>query len=185
MEKSANGCMPKRWTLEDGVYAVLDVNGNVIFKVRSKAFSVKYFILDAAGNPLVTLKQKSGESTNDEDFLFTVKTTSIMQFHAKLAVFLANNTSKEKVSDFMIKGSWSDKSCAIYAGDSSTIIAQMHNKIIDQKLVIGKENLTVTICPNIDYAFIAALMVIFGEITATNDALLIAAVIGTGAAVAS
>ncbi|PHU29615.1 hypothetical protein BC332_01708 [Capsicum chinense] len=173
MEKSANECMAN----------------NTNIAVIGPQYCAPYPIDLAIAKKVLTEHSRwnvfRGESTNDEDFLFTVKTTSIMQFHAKLAVFLANNTSKEKVSDFMIKGSWSDKPCAIYAGDSSTIIAQMHNKIIDQKLVIGKENLTVTICPNIDYAFIAALMVIFGEITATNDALLIAAVIRTGAAVAS
>lgn len=41
---------------------------------------------------------------------------------------------------------------------------QMHKKHTVQSILIGKDNFTVTVYPNIDYAFIVALIVILDEI---------------------
>ena len=41
---------------------------------------------------------------------------------------------------------------------------QMHKKQTVQSIVMGKDNFSVTIYPNIDYAFIVALIVILDEI---------------------
>lgn len=41
---------------------------------------------------------------------------------------------------------------------------QMHKKQTVQSFVMGKDNFSVTIYPNIDYAFIVALIVILDEI---------------------
>jgi hypothetical protein len=65
-----------------------------------------------------------GESVKESDLIFTVKRSSILQLKAKLHVFLANNT-KEDVCDFKVEGSWLERSCVIYAGESSSIIAQV------------------------------------------------------------
>jgi hypothetical protein len=65
-----------------------------------------------------------GDSSHDKDFLFSVKKSSLLQVKTKLDVFLASNT-KEDVCDFKIEGSWFERSCTIYAGDSSTIVAQV------------------------------------------------------------
>lgn len=177
-------------TLRYGEFVVSDMNGNFVFKVRGASFGWhdKRVILDAADNPMITLKQKiwsehwrwnvfRGENTDDKDFLFTVKTTSVFQWKTKLAVFLANNNSKEKNCDYLIKGSWSDRSCVIYAGDSSTIVAQMHKKITAKSLLIGKDNFMVTVYPNIDQAFIVSLIVILDAINAAGDAASIGATV--------
>ena len=65
-----------------------------------------------------------GESTDMKDLIFSVKRSSIFQLKTKLDVFLANN-SKEEVCDFKVKGSWFERSCVIYAGESLTILAQV------------------------------------------------------------
>lgn len=44
-------------------------------------------------------------------------------------MFLAANT-KEEVPDFKIKGSWFERSCTIYLGDTSNIIAQVRLLIL-------------------------------------------------------
>lgn len=62
-----------------------------------------------------------GESTDSKDVIFRVKNTSPIPYKAKLDVFLA----KENVCDFKVKGSWSERSCVVYAGDSDTIVAQV------------------------------------------------------------
>ncbi|KAG5550713.1 hypothetical protein RHGRI_015613 [Rhododendron griersonianum] len=160
--------------LNSGV--VTDVNGNTIFKIKGKCFSLRdrRTLLDAAGNPILTLQRKiltahrrwrvyRGGSKDKKDLLFSVKKSSLFQCKRKLDVFLAANT-KEDFCDFKIKGSWSERSCTIYLGDTSTIIAQMHKKFIVQGLVLGKDNIAVTVFPNVDYAFIVALVVLLEEI---------------------
>ncbi|EOY04531.1 Uncharacterized protein TCM_019769 [Theobroma cacao] len=52
----------KIFTLAENNFDVTDVNGSLIFKVKGKLFSIRdrRILLDAVGNPLVSLKQKSG-----------------------------------------------------------------------------------------------------------------------------
>ncbi|XP_062167938.1 protein LURP-one-related 15-like [Alnus glutinosa] len=164
-------------TLTDGNFDVIDIQGNIVFKVRApftcfqRARSV---LLDAAGNHLVTLRPKltsshdrwkvfRGDSTNSGDLLFSAKRSSMFQCKTTLHVFLANNT-REDVCDFKVKATFSERSCVIYAGDSSTEVAQMHKKQSLKSVFLGKDHFMVTVNPNIDYAFIVALIVILYDI---------------------
>lgn len=67
-----------------------------------------------------------GASTDAKDLLFTVGTSSVLQLKTALNVFLAGNT-KQEVCDFKVKGSWTERSCVVYAGESNTIVAQVVN----------------------------------------------------------
>lgn len=166
----------KMMTVSDGNFAVTDVNGSVIFKVKGTLLSLRdhRVLLDAAGKPIVSLQSKMlsmhrrwqvfrGESSDPKDLLFSTKLSSIIQLKTGLDVFLAANT-KEEICDFKLKGSWFDRSCTVYAGNSNTIIAQMHKKHNVQSVVLGKDTFAVTVYPNVDYAFIVALIVILDEI---------------------
>ncbi|KAJ4977568.1 hypothetical protein NE237_008348 [Protea cynaroides] len=153
-------------------FAVTDVKGNIAFKVKGTLFGIhdRHILLDANGNPVLSMQQKimsahsrwqvfRGKSSESKDLLFSIKRSSMFQIKTKLDVFLAANR-KEEVCDFKIKGSWSDRSCTIYLGESSNVIAQMHKK----HKWFGKDSYMVTVYPNIDYAFILALIVILNEI---------------------
>ena len=50
----------KLLTVSEGNFAVTDVNGNIIFKIKGKLLSIRdrRVLLDAAGNPVLTLQQK-------------------------------------------------------------------------------------------------------------------------------
>lgn len=50
----------KLMTLSEGGFGVADVNGNIIFRVKGKIFSLhdRRVLLDAAGNPIITFQQK-------------------------------------------------------------------------------------------------------------------------------
>ncbi|XP_031267648.1 protein LURP-one-related 10-like [Pistacia vera] len=163
-------------TITDGNFVVQDINGNVLFKVKGTLLTVhdRRVLLDSTGNPIVTLRRKimtahdrwqvfRGESTELSDLIFTAKRSSMFQLKTKLDVFLANNT-KEDVCDFKIKGSWLERSCVIYAGESSTVVAQMHKKHTAESILLGKDKFMVTVYPNIDYAFIVSLIVILDAI---------------------
>ncbi|KAL5806785.1 hypothetical protein ACOSQ4_029518 [Xanthoceras sorbifolium] len=166
----------KVMTITDGNFVVQDINGNILFKVKGSLMTIhdRRVLLDAAGNPLLTLRQKiisahdrwqvfRGESSDQKDLIFTAKRSSMFQLKTKLDVFLANNT-KEDACDFKVKGSWLERSCVVYAGESDSIVAQMHKKHTVQSILIGKDKFTVTVYPNIDYAFIIALIVILDAI---------------------
>ncbi|XVF29658.1 hypothetical protein REPUB_Repub15cG0141100 [Reevesia pubescens] len=154
----------------NGNLVVTDINDNIVFKVKGPFLTIygRQVLIDATGNPIVTLKRKfmsahdrwqvfRGDSTDSSDLIFSAKRSSIFQLKTKFDVFLANNT-KEDVCDFKVKGSYSERSCVIYAGESSTIVAQMQKKH-NVKSVL-KDKFTLTVHPNMDYAFIVALIVI-------------------------
>lgn len=65
-----------------------------------------------------------GESTKANDHIFTLKRSSRNKIKPKLNVFLADNT-KQNVCDFQVRGSWHKRSCAIYAGETDNIVAQV------------------------------------------------------------
>ncbi|XVF37452.1 hypothetical protein REPUB_Repub20aG0013100 [Reevesia pubescens] len=173
----------KVFTITNGNFVVTDINGNIVFKVKGAFLTTRNrrVLLDAAGHPIVTLRKKvlmsahgrwkvfRGDSTNSSDLMFSAKRSSIFQLKTRLDVFLANN-KKEDVCDFKVKGSWFERSCVIYAGDSSTIVAQMHKKLTVKSILIGKDKFMVTVYPKIDYAFIVALIVILDGINSTDDA---------------
>ncbi|XP_027352221.1 protein LURP-one-related 10-like [Abrus precatorius] len=171
----------KVMTISDGNFVVTDINGNVVFKVKGSLLTLRdrRVLIDAAGNPIVTLRRKimtvhdrwqafRGESTDPKDLIFTLKRSSLIQFKTKLDVFLAHNTT-ESVCDFKVKGSWFEQSCTVYAGESNTVVAQMHKKHTVQSILIGKDHFMVTVYPNVDYAFIVALIVILDEINKDAD----------------
>ncbi|MCL7021518.1 hypothetical protein MKW94_005520 [Papaver nudicaule] len=166
----------KTLSITEGNFGVFDINGNNILKVKGTLLSIRdrRVLVDAAGVPLVSLQQKiftchrrwqvyRGDSSDSKNLLFSVKKSKLLQIKTKLHVFLASNTAEE-VCDFKIKGSYYERSCVICHGDSKNIIAQMHKKHTVRSIVLGKDTYSITVYPNVDYAFIVALCVVLNEI---------------------
>ncbi|CAN6203455.1 unnamed protein product [Urochloa humidicola] len=167
----------KAMSFSGGDFTVTDAGGAVVLRVEGVSFSVRSrrVLHDAAGRPILTMERKvfsmrdawkvfRGDSTNSRDLLFTVKRTSIFQLKTSMGVFLAGNTA-EQVCDFKIKGSYFERTCAFYLGNSSrTMIAQMKRKFTVSNVLLGKDTFNVTVFPNVDYVFIAALVVILDEV---------------------
>ncbi|KAI3927111.1 hypothetical protein MKX01_029879 [Papaver californicum] len=159
---------------------VFDINGNNIFKVKSKFFSNRLILANAARVPVVVVSLKPmrftlhnrwkvyrGNSSSSKNLLFTVKRSKFLQFKTRLDVFLSYNKA-EDVCDFKIKQNYSRKSCFIYQGNSNNhLIAEMHkNKTVQ---VHGKDRFSSTVYPNVDYAFVIALFVVLDEINAPSS----------------
>ncbi|KAG5248305.1 protein LURP-one-related [Salix suchowensis] len=170
----------KLWTLGENDFKVADINGTLIFQVKSKLLSLhdRRFLKDATGNTLVNLRQKvvslhrrweafRGESKEDKDLLFTAKKSKLFQFKTGLDIFLPN--SKGGGPDFKVKGGYGENSCSILLGNSNTMLAQMHRKHSLKSKVLETDNFGVTVYPNVDYAFIIALVVILDEINADRS----------------
>ncbi|THU68054.1 hypothetical protein C4D60_Mb05t31200 [Musa balbisiana] len=215
----------KALSLTGNDFTVTDVNGNVVLEMKGVFFSLRNrrVLLDAAGNPLLTLQQNvkpllflpsntgmrsqflcgcstsaidrferfgkqsggddnyitmmasqiltvhgrwrvfRGESTDSKDLLFSVKMSRLLQFFkTKLHVIMASNTN-EDACDFKIKGRYFRSSCTVHRGESNSILAQMSRKTTVKNLLLGKDTFSVTVYPNVDYAFVASLIVIFGK----------------------
>jgi len=75
-----------------------------------------------------------------------------------LKVYLGSNSH----ADFKVKGSYFQRSCKIYQG--TAIIAQMRRKYSVSQVLLGRDTFAITVNPGVDYAFIAALVVILDEI---------------------
>ncbi|KAI4338976.1 hypothetical protein MLD38_023972 [Melastoma candidum] len=171
------GIVKKVMTISDGNFVVMDANGNILFKVRGALLTFVHerrVMVDATGNPIVTLRSKfrtvhdrwqvfRGESTEQNNMLFSAKTSSILYLKTKLHVFLVGNVT-EDVCDFRVEGSWFDRSCVVYLGETSTVVAQMKKKHTVGSVLLGKDNYTVTVHPYVDYAFMVAIILILDEI---------------------
>ena len=171
----------KALSVTEGNFAVTDVNGNIVFKVKGSWLSIRdrRVLVDVNGNPLLSMQQKilsahrrwqvyRGESSDSKDLLFSVKKSSLIQFNTQLDVFLAANTH-ENVCDFKIKGSYFERSCVVYLGESNNIVAQMRKHHTVGSVMLGKDTFGVTVYPHVDYAFIVALIVILDEINRDRD----------------
>uniref|UniRef100_A0A0D9WWZ8 Protein LURP-one-related 15 n=1 Tax=Leersia perrieri TaxID=77586 RepID=A0A0D9WWZ8_9ORYZ len=167
----------KSLSLTDGDFTVTDSNGAVVLQVKGTLFSIRHrrVLLDAAGQPLLSMQEKvfsmhhrwevfRGDSSHASDMLFSVKKSSLIQLmKTDMDIFLAGNTA-EQVCDFKIKGSYFDRSCAFYLGDSTTLIAQMNRQYTASSVLLGRDIFGITVFPQVDYVFIAALVVILDDI---------------------
>ncbi|KAI3771065.1 hypothetical protein L6452_02218 [Arctium lappa] len=155
-------------------FTVMDVNGNMMFKIKDIRFSIhdRHILFDASDKPVLTFKKKlrsihgrwqafKGENTGHKDLLFSVKKSMAAKHETELDVFLVEN-KEEAVCDCKVKGDWETKSCTIYAQDGCTSLAEVHDK----------ENITdtfgITVYPEVDYVFIIALVAILTEMK-SND----------------
>uniref|UniRef100_A0A6N2KG36 Protein LURP-one-related 15 n=1 Tax=Salix viminalis TaxID=40686 RepID=A0A6N2KG36_SALVM len=171
----------KLWTLGENDFKVSDINGTVIFHVTKKLLSLndRRFLKDAAGNTLVNLKRKimslhqtwevyRGESDEEKDKLFTVEKSKLFQLKTELDVFLANHNEGE-LPDFKVRGEFGESACSVLLGDSNTVLAQMHKRHSLASAILNPNSLGMIVYPNVDYAFIVALVVILGRINADQN----------------
>ncbi|KAI3755360.1 hypothetical protein L1987_55157 [Smallanthus sonchifolius] len=157
-----------------GKLVITDINHKVLLKVKpcNTTFHFERALLHADGRLIVRLRDKiisqhnrwkvyRGDSRANKNMIFSTKQPNMIQFKTSLQVVLANKPNGEDVCDFKIKGSWSKRKCKIYMGDTdSTTIAQMHKKHKSKKVKLDKNKFMVTIYPNVDYAFVVALIAI-------------------------
>ncbi|XP_058728649.1 protein LURP-one-related 15-like [Vicia villosa] len=153
-------------------FTVTDINNNIIFTVKSPLVSIvtprqHRFLYDANGNPILHLRRSllaaddkwkayRGESEEPQDLIFTRERSSLMPLRTKLNVYLANNSTQD--CDFTVKANLSQLSWKVYLGNSDNFVAQIEKQ---RGSMFNREKFMVTVSPNMDYAFIVALVVTF------------------------
>ncbi|KAJ9547701.1 hypothetical protein OSB04_020244 [Centaurea solstitialis] len=156
-----------------GNLMITDINNKLLLKVKpcNTTFHNQRVLLDADDRPIGVLREKNmteharwnvfrGNTKANSELLFTTKTTHMIQQKTSVDVFLANKKGSKNDCDFKVKGSWSQRNCTICMGDSSTTIAQMQRVQPFENVKFGEDKFVVTIHPNVDYAFVVALIAI-------------------------
>ncbi|GKU92210.1 hypothetical protein SLE2022_072440 [Rubroshorea leprosula] len=153
-------------------YDVYDTTGNILLKVDGGVWNLqkKRVMRDPADFPVLTMREKAftwrhrwlihqGEGSDRKNLLCTVRLSQALQIKRQLDVFLAGNQTKD--CDFHVTGSLSSLSFKVYRG--KTIIAEVIHSFTWESFCKGKESFTVRLQPEVDYAFIVALIVIIQE----------------------
>ncbi|KAJ4790963.1 LURP-one-like protein [Rhynchospora pubera] len=171
----------KAFSFSGGDFIISDAKGTVLMKVQGHvlSFSPCRVLCDAAGTPIISMRIKPfslhqrwnvyrGDWKDQRDLIFTVKEICMLQLKTELDVFLARNTT-EQHCNFKVKGSSFEKSWTLYLGNSNTIIARTSRQSGIRSVLLGKDIFRATVYPNVDYAFVVAIIVILDEIIGKND----------------
>ncbi|OAY38340.1 hypothetical protein MANES_10G006900v8 [Manihot esculenta] len=100
-------------------------------------------------------KAHDGENSS----IFSVQQSHPFQIKKELHVFLAD--FKGKSPDFLVIGSYTSLSFKVFKGHR--LLAEIKHNFTLESFYKGKEKYNVTIYPEVDYAFIVALLVILDE----------------------
>ncbi|XP_020880896.1 protein LURP-one-related 14 isoform X4 [Arabidopsis lyrata subsp. lyrata] len=153
-------------------YEVFDPSGNLLLQIDGQAwgFNRKRVMRDPAGFTILSMRQKGlalknkwevhgGESKEREDLLFTVQQSQAVSLKTSVDVFLPenNNVKKSNTCDFHASGGYSNISFKVFKSDA--LIAGF----TWGSFCKGKYNFKVRVNPEVDYAFIIALLVMVDD----------------------
>ncbi|KAI9377809.1 hypothetical protein POPTR_019G126300v4 [Populus trichocarpa] len=134
----------------NGDLGFADSLGNIVFKVnfdKSSKSSFKRVLLDASGNPLITMFRDGkgswqgfkGGDNREKDLIFRVKRTVKKLTRTELEVFLVGEISRESTPDF-----------------KTSLMYKLH------QIYARRSKYRLTIFPgSVDHSLIASLIVIF------------------------
>ncbi|CAN1812219.1 Protein LURP-one-related 14 [Linum perenne] len=165
--------------LSNAQFEVFDPCGNLLLRVEGGVWNLrmKRVFRDPSGFPLLTLYGKvlisfffflfffyQGMITND-NLLFTVKQSHPLQIKKDLNVYLSSDHNQKTglvdAPDFNVTGSYTSLSFKVYKGHR--ILAEVKHNFTLESFYKGKERFTIKVYPEVDYAFIIALLVIIDE----------------------
>ncbi|KAB2064077.1 hypothetical protein F383_19381 [Gossypium arboreum] len=163
----------KLQSFSKSLYEAFDATGNFLLQVDGGVwkFQKKRVMKDPAGLPVATLREKQalswkhqwmihqGESSERNHFLCTVQKSNALRIKNNLDVFLGNRY-KDHGRDFHVTGSFSSLSFKVIR--ANTVIAEVRHNFTWGSCK-GKESFKVKVYPEVDYAFIVALLVIMNE----------------------
>ncbi|GMI91664.1 hypothetical protein like AT3G56180 [Hibiscus trionum] len=152
-------------------YDVYDVNGNVILQIDGGVWTSKKRVMkDPSGSPVITLRKKAlswknkwqmyeGESSEQNHLLCSVQQSDVLPIKNNLDIYLASNYKEDK-PDFHVTGSLASLSFRVWK--DNLIIAEVKHSYTWGSCK-GKESFKVKVYPEVDYAFILALVVIMHD----------------------
>ncbi|KAJ8764136.1 hypothetical protein K2173_005046 [Erythroxylum novogranatense] len=157
----------------DAQFDVTDSCGNVVLQVHGGVwnFTMKRILRDPAGFPLLTLcgkaltlrhkwKAYEGDGSEKDSTVFTVRQSHPVQFKKVLNVFLGSSVNKT-APDFQVSGSFTSLSFKVF--QDRRLLAEVKHNFTWESFCKGKESYRIKVYPEVDYAFIVALLVTLDE----------------------
>ncbi|KAF8731828.1 hypothetical protein HU200_015769 [Digitaria exilis] len=168
----------KVMSLHGNDFTITDPNDAVVLQVKGKGMMRHHrcVLLGANEQPILSFRGTMltmhnkwevfrGDSKSPSDLLFTARCPKLMQLlKTEMDIFLAGNNTDQQFCDFRLKGNYFDRNCAIYLGDSDIMIAQITRKYTAANVLLGRDTFNVTVFPNVDHVFVAALVVLLDEV---------------------
>ncbi|KAI5076512.1 hypothetical protein GOP47_0008577 [Adiantum capillus-veneris] len=164
----------KSMSLSGESYTITDPEGNVVFKMDGHALSIrdKCVLEDHHGHAILVARKKlrsmherweacKGEHFDDDKLLFSVKKSSMVSFKTHLEIFLQGNENDD-APDFEVKGNFFQREAQIFHKDQ--LIAEVKRKYTVGNVLLDKHTFSVVVFPNVDQAFVAALVIIMDRI---------------------
>ncbi|KAL7587577.1 protein LURP-one-related 15 [Lactuca sativa] len=152
-------------------FKISDEEGNVIFKA-SKKKSGKRIMVDETDAPVISFttkhitmhrrRQAYKGDPHEHHRLFTVKKTRGFK-SLRYDVFMTSNMT-ESTFNYRVYDNFKDGTSIIMAQDKSTILAKLHTEVTHKKEVKAEEKYSVSLSPNVDKAFVSALLIIREEV---------------------
>ncbi|KAL8255035.1 hypothetical protein R6Q59_033256 [Mikania micrantha] len=152
-------------------FKISDDDGNVLFRARKKKHGYRNMV-DESDKTVIsfTTKQFSMHRRrqaykgdhHEHHRLFTVKKTRGYKSF-RFDVYLTSNMT-ESTFNYRVYDNYKDGTSIIFAQDKSTVLAQLHTQVTHQKTMKPQEKFSVSVSPNVDKAFVSALLIIREEV---------------------
>ncbi|XP_021999506.2 protein LURP-one-related 15 [Helianthus annuus] len=152
-------------------FKISDDDGNIVFKARKKKSGYRVMV-DESDQPVVSFTSKrlsmhrrrqayKGDH-HEHHKIFTVKKTRGRK-SLRYDVYMASNMT-ESTFNYRVYDNFKDGTSIIFAQDKVTVLAQLHTQVTKQKDVKKEEKFSVSVSPNVDKAFVSALLIIREEV---------------------
>ncbi|KAK9054892.1 hypothetical protein SSX86_025971 [Deinandra increscens subsp. villosa] len=152
-------------------FKISDDDGNILFKASKKKHGFRVMV-DESGEPVISFttkhisihrrRQAYKGDHHEHHRLFSVKKTRGRK-SLRYDVYMASNMT-ESTFNYRVYDNFKDGTSIIFAQDKTTVLAQLHTQVIRQKTVKAEDKFSVSLSPNVDKAFVSALLIIREEV---------------------
>ncbi|GKA36632.1 retrovirus-related pol polyprotein from transposon TNT 1-94 [Tanacetum coccineum] len=151
-------------------FKICDDDGNLLFKARKKKSGCRVMV-DESDQPVISFttkyitmhrrRQAYKGDHHEHHRLFTVKKTRGYK-SLRYDVFMTSNMT-ESTFNYRVYDNFKEGTSMIFAQDKTTVLAQLHTQVTRNKAVKTEEKFSVSVSPNVDKAFVSALLIIREE----------------------
>ncbi|KAD0007801.1 hypothetical protein R6Q59_018361 [Mikania micrantha] len=152
-------------------FKISDDDGNIVFRANKKKNGYRVMV-DESGQPVISFttkhismhrrRQAYKGDHNEHHRLFTVKKTRGPK-SLRYDVYMASNMT-ESTFNYRVYDNFKNGTSIIFAQDKTTVLAQLHTHVTRQKTVKPQDKFSVSLSPNVDKAFVSALLIIREEV---------------------
>ncbi|XP_076904969.1 protein LURP-one-related 15-like [Bidens hawaiensis] len=152
-------------------FKIIDDDGNLLFKAKKKKNGYRNMV-DESDQTIISFatkhisvhrrRQAYKGDHHEHHRLFTVKKTRGHKSF-RFDVYMTSNMT-ESTFNYRVYDNFKDGTSTIFAQDKVTVLAQLHTEVSHQKTVKTQEKFAVSVSPNVDKAFISALLIIREEV---------------------